>query len=238
MFSRLPAFIGLSPRMRGTVNFRRLAEDKTRFIPADAGNGPLLSLQEKPHAVYPRGCGERKTAVQDFYQANGLSPRMRGTGLSIGGTYRDWRFIPADAGNGDVSSRICILNPVYPRGCGERTAPMPLACSVNGLSPRMRGTGTGLSWVCLHTRFIPADAGNGPVATSDYARSPVYPRGCGERPSFRFGPYSLNGLSPRMRGTEADDIAMFLKARFIPADAGNSETLMLNRGLSAVYPRG
>src|SRR5690606_2879726 len=102
----------------------------------------------------------------------------------------------------------------------------------------MRGTGTDLSWVCLHTRFIPADAGNGPVATSDYARSPVYPRGCGERPSFRFGPYSLNGLSPPMRGTEADDIAMFLKARFIPADAGNSETLRLGRGLSAVYPRG
>src|SRR5690606_22680332 len=131
------------------------------------------------------------------------------------------RFIPADAGNGLLAQVLVQVQPVYPRGCGERTLSLA-ACGLNtGLSPRMRGTVAQHTGVQVTARFIPADAGNGRHQTPAANLETVYPRGCGERyPSIKeiVGP---SGLSPRMRGTVVLPLQCQRPQRFIPADAGN-----------------
>ena len=99
--------------------------------------------------------------------------------------------------------------------CGEQspcTAARALAC---GSSPRVRGTG------CRHTqdrhraRFIPACAGNSPVAPRPRRHTPVHPRVCGEQVTSRH----------------------LASLRFIPACAGNRSSMMMSGSVSSVHPR-
>src|SRR5690606_20965192 len=112
----------------------------TRFIPADAGNGVRFTPHCTERTVYPRGCGERFAGAGAGTGSAGLSPRMRGTDTELGSLRSEYRFIPADAGNGGAAYRRTGHSTVYPRGCGERTSPNTGSQSGNGLSPRMRGT--------------------------------------------------------------------------------------------------
>ena len=75
-----PAWIGSSPRARGTGGLSKPPSFRLRFIPARAGNGPIT--------------GARLSA------ANGSSPRARGTGIEPARRMARIRFIPARAGNG------------------------------------------------------------------------------------------------------------------------------------------
>src|SRR5690606_38987177 len=111
---------GLSPRMRGTAPGSGVLPGRSRFIPADAGNGGGQAMPSLGGPVYPRGCGERGQTLLHENRIDGLSPRMRGTVRFCLIGREVLRFIPADAGNG---SRVCspvIPVTVYPRGCGER----------------------------------------------------------------------------------------------------------------------
>src|SRR5690606_15897972 len=172
---------GLSPRMRGTVLYCRYRKSRTRFIPADAGNGSHDTILDIIGPVYPRGCGERGSASAEPIATGGLSPRMRGTDNLTEDEMINIRFIPADAGNGGfIRDRDSGL-PVYPRGCGERLIRCHLAGVDRGLSPRMRGTDIMCDAAFLIERFIPADAGNGVTHGCSHEGKTVYPRGCGER---------------------------------------------------------
>src|SRR5690554_4934369 len=172
---------GLSPRMRGTGQYRQIQYRQGRFIPADAGNGRTHAEQVGDNAVYPRGCGERHLAGVDRLTVAGLSPRMRGTAVSLQDQVFNNRFIPADAGNGTPAPILIALEAVYPRGCGERKS--------------LSVFGSRISW------FIPADAGNGTRQQFSAPVMPVYPRGCGERQTVNVQTDTGTGLSPRMRGT-------------------------------------
>src|SRR5690554_134853 len=152
---------GLSPRMRGTETIFNNGVNNGRFIPADAGNGFLSFKHQAGFTVYPRGCGERIPYQLLDAWARGLSPRMRGTVISMGNSPNERRFIPADAGNGPTRIPASILLPVYPRGCGEREPARQAGGCLRGLSPRMRGTALISLPVLFLLRFIPADAGNG-----------------------------------------------------------------------------
>src|SRR5690606_20965193 len=186
---------GLSPRMRGTVWQNTIVPQLRRFIPADAGNGDTNIHPVGQLPVYPRGCGERFYHPLQAIKQPGLSPRMRGTGFGLLRTAPSGRFIPADAGNGLLAQVLVQVQPVYPRGCGERTLSLA-ACGLNtGLSPRMRGTVAQHTGVQVTARFIPADAGNGRHQTPAANLETVYPRGCGERyPSIKeiVGPSGLS----------------------------------------------
>ena len=149
-------------------------------------------------------------------QADGSSPRVRGTHDATGTGEAIVRFIPACAGNSSARGTCSPRRPVHPRVCGElaedaRRRPLPLrfipAVALRrmdsiGSSPRVRGTRHGAADVEQELRFIPACAGNSVCAAKGAPSKPVHPRVCGElaRDGRRLG---------RDR-------------RFIPACAGNS----------------
>ena len=195
---------GLSPLARGTPPLRSSTRSISRFIPAGAGNSRSILLALFRLAVYPRWRGELciKTSVKNF--AVGLSPLARGTRTRDAPRFVGTRFIPAGAGNSHHDARATRQGSVYPRWRGELEREMHPGLWELGLSPLARGT-----LIMTHgrpdkVRFIPAGAGNSPVASFPVVSSSVYPRWRGElfpRDCDRHRPI---GLSPLARGTQTD----------------------------------
>ena len=96
----------------------------------------------------------------------------------------------------------------------------PLFRNCNGLSPRVRGNLSVPVQTNLERGSIPACAGE-PGYT--YIRShytTVYPRVCGGTAASLRQALRLGGLSPRVRGNPWDEALVALRARSIPACAG------------------
>ncbi len=170
-------------------------------------------------AVHPRGRGEHLEAGDVARGSVGSSPRARGTPAdhSAGGVAD--RFIPAGAGTllrddharspsavhprgrGNTPGRRgrALRKPVHPRGRGEHIGNIRTVETIDGSSPRARGTRWHRRCPRRSTRFIPAGAGNTGSRRSAHAVRPVHPRGRGEHE--RFGPEltAINGSSPRAR---------------------------------------
>ncbi len=70
---------GSSPRLRGTLHRDRDNGDRTRFIPAPAGNTVLGMMIRTNMAVHPRACGEHSRCLPRMIVVSGSSPRLRGT---------------------------------------------------------------------------------------------------------------------------------------------------------------
>ena len=114
-------------------------------------------------------------------QADGLSPRLRGSGPALGIQPAGVRVIPAPAGIGLLVGIFLLLASGYPRACGDRILPeTPLAVS-GGLSPRLRGSAGPDAALPRGDRVIPAPAGIGRPEGLDAAPRPGYPRACGDR---------------------------------------------------------
>ena len=208
---------GSSPRMRGT-QIPLFAEIRLcRFIPAHAGN----TTDQAVTAALERGS----------------SPRMRGTPPVQEAAPQQLRFIPAHAGNTAPARPVRARNPVHPRACGEHTKARLISGPQRGSSPRMRGTQHPGGYRRRRQRFIPAHEGNTLEAQRPPRQMPVHPRACGEHAVGWCALMNATGSSPRMRGTQLEQIAGFRGARFIPAHAGNTERLSVARGGSAVHPR-
>ena len=73
----------------------------------------------------------------------------------------------------------------------------------------------------LKLRFIPAHAGNIPVASSGNVIVTVHPRARGEHKRRMTVKEIAVGSSPRTRGTYTDLSPLIHDERFIPAHAGN-----------------
>ena len=167
----------------------------------------------------------------------GSSPRVRGTGYArIAGDSRT-RFIPACAGNSKNCQAAVSSNPVHPRVCGEQVTGAPGTPSVNGSSPRVRGTGCWLRGVRRRRRFIPACAGNSRVSAFPAPQLSVHPRVCGEQSIIQSSSWPRYGSSPRVRGTGGERGGGVVRERFIPACAGNSRILKRPYLRTAVHPR-
>ena len=67
---------------------------------------------------------------------------------------------------------------------------------------------------------------------------PVHPRGRGEQNCQQVEQLDIGGSSPRTRGTGDNVTIENQKARFIPADAGNSTRQQTARPPPPVHPRG
>ena len=127
------------------------------------------------------------------------------------------RFIPALAGNMKADQPTLNLWPVHPRARGEHGSFHAGAGSINGSSPRSRGTCAYYALGFLSDRFIPALAGNmvkGLVAVQ-----------------------TLFGSSPRSRGTLRNPPRDGDQGRFIPALAGNIRARQTLPSIDAVHPR-
>ena len=106
-----------------------------------------------------------------------------------------------------------------------------------GSSPRMRGTpGSGEPPTTEHG-IIPADAGNTRAKSLETMYGLDHPRVCGEHlwmpPTM---PLTM-GSSPRMRGTQMQDIGIDLSDGIIPAYAGNTESFERGNGSCGDHPR-
>ena len=114
---------------------------------------------------------------------------------------------------------------------------MRLATDSAGSSPRVRGTRASSNPRRHTDRFIPACAGNSPLACPPPRRDTVHPRVCGELSANAARSRSIAGSSPRVRGTLLSRIAREGFKRFIPACAGNSHRRCSSPLPIAVHPR-
>ena len=151
---------GSSPRLRGTLCWRRVPVLQKRFIPAPAGNAVGQWTTHKIEAVHPRACGERLTPSISNSTQGGSSPRLRGTPIGFEEEQIVRRFIPAPAGNARRGALELGERAVHPRACGERSVCWFSRASRSGSSPRLRGTRRPAAGAPMLGRFIPAPAGN------------------------------------------------------------------------------
>ena len=215
--AELPAGPGSSPRVRGTPGPDQRGPDLNRFIPACAGNAAKSTTTPPSRAVHPRVCGERSTRSFCSRKLNGSSPRVRGTREAL--------------------ARQPPVSPVHPRVCGERWRNGRLAASMGGSSPRVRGTRAPATAGRGGARFIPACAGNAAWRAACPPHSPVHPRVCGERVWLPVSAPTLTGSSPRVRGTRQRLVLPLQERRFIPACAGNADSVRSSAPPRSVHPR-
>ena len=89
---------GLSPRVRGSPNLVQGFGQRDGSIPACAGE-PTPVLPRHPRGrVYPRVCGGADIMTPVVLVEGGLSPRVRGSHLQLGGRRGNRGSIPACAG--------------------------------------------------------------------------------------------------------------------------------------------
>ena len=109
--------MGLSPRVRGNLQVRKVNDVYFGSIPACAGE-PCRGLgMVRVDQVYPRVCGGTYGTVRYDPRIVGLSPRVRGN--LYGGEERggDYRSIPACAGEPPA---LISLNPNPPKDTDGR----------------------------------------------------------------------------------------------------------------------
>ena len=213
---------GSSPRARGTLRPTTPRAIPARFIPAGAGNTRSPRDFSPRFAVHPRGRGEHTGFWRIAAASCGSSPRARGTRSSCPVIRLAPWFIPAGAGNtSGAKSRLHAIT-VHPRGRGEHLWLGVPKMGVAGSSPRARGTRSETTAEFPHPRFIPAGAGNTPIAAGIIATPPVHPRGRGEHLDLKANLASPTGSSPRARGTRRRCRRRCRLRRFIPAGAGNT----------------
>ena len=107
----------------------------------------------------------------------------------------------------------------------------------NGSSPRLRGTRIPTLDMKRRRRFIPAPAGNARVLPATTGEAAVHPRACGEREVANGAAPFHGGSSPRLRGTLLGVLDLSIRARFIPAPAGNAYRISAGQSSSPVHPR-
>ena len=230
-------YTGSSPRLRGTDPRVLEPPNPSRFIPAPAGNRPLIPTRTQARPVHPRACGEQSKASSPPDSPDGSSPRLRGTVLHPPPRIDHFRFIPAPAGNSAPSTSTNRSLSVHPRACGEQLSGLVGFHSMFGSSPRLRGTVIRQHPTNDPSRFIPAPAGNR-LHPRSWARTvPVHPRACGEQMNQLTFASTSSGSSPRLRGTDKGNVVVGMLRRFIPAPAGNSPPSSRSPRLRPVHPR-
>ena len=208
---------GSSPRPRGTPCPGAARARITRFIPASAGNTTTASLRRWTGTVHPRVRGEHGKRYLDRPRQTGSSPRPRGTLARTLCCVRLHRFIPASAGNTQVSKWASEGRPVHPRVRGEH--------------PPEGGNRHVLRW------FIPASAGNTLSSSPITWVLTVHPRVRGEHARARIQGVWAGGSSPRPRGTRFNSRNSLYSSWFIPASAGNTYSSSASITVNPVHPR-
>ncbi len=131
---------GSSPRTRRTHRGARPGVGRERFIPTHAGNTYFAATKQTTSTVHPRARGEHFFPCLLRVSSYGSSPRTRGTHRSNAHKRNTRRFIPAHAGNTQISTVLDLPD--------------------SGSSPRTRGTRPRAARNRSPPRFIPAHAGN------------------------------------------------------------------------------
>ena len=228
---------GLSPRLRGNGPSSYLSIIQKGSIPALAGERePGPGTVSWPR-VYPRACGGTTAASFHAVPSVGLSPRLRGNGLSQIVRCRRHGSIPALAGERADVRCSGLAAWVYPRACGGTSPRFWLRRTSLGLSPRLRGNATRDSEYLQKRGSIPALAGERQLDQLWRDLKRVYPRACGGTFKHLLGLSAGSGLSPRLRGNGIVDSILTIGIGSIPALAGEREISLHVRVPNGVYPR-
>ena len=193
-------FKGLSPRVRGNQTVISLSWKGSRSIPARAGEPSEYLDHLITVTVYPRACGGTPSDPACL-------PALLGS-------------IPARAGEPEFAVMNRKTSEVYPRACGGTAPTRTLTLPIAGLSPRVRGNQGRQDQSRLRRRSIPARAGEPIKPGSAAITISVYPRACGGTMLSYALMITLMGLSPRVRGNQAQLSHSYVDARSIPARAG------------------
>ena len=170
---------GLSPRVRGNLDYTAARVGTGGSIPACAGEPLDLDAPSSHRPVYPRVCGGTPVTLYWWPPPTGLSPRVRGNRLVVTYPPANTRSIPACAGEPRVPLLPYCELWVYPRVCGGTEAIQVAAMAVAGLSPRVRGNQVSGRGRRRRYRSIPACAGEPGHRLRTGTLCTVYPRVCG-----------------------------------------------------------
>ncbi len=130
---------GSSPLARGTLVAGFYFADRSRFIPARAGNTQPPGLLSIPPPVHPRSRGEHFAVLDETAPVGGSSPLARGTHGCRADRRRTRRFIPARAGNTNTSLVVSRSGPRFiPARAGNTYFDVATAASIT-VHPRSRG---------------------------------------------------------------------------------------------------
>ena len=163
---RLPAQLGLSPRVRGNRLRPHGQRNDPGSIPACAGEPNGIVIIDAEKEVYPRVCGGTVLTAAALGVGAGLSPRVRGNRADLCPFPARRRSIPACAGEPTPGCGAPTPNPVYPRVCGGTVIRDADHAASAGLSPRVRGNPGAPTKAADWVRSIPACAGEPPCAWS------------------------------------------------------------------------
>ena len=106
-----------------------------------------------------------------------------------------------------------------------------------GSSPRVRGKRRWLPILEDLGRLIPACAGKTQGATPARRATSAHPRVCGENTTNEAKSGLLKGSSPRVRGKHPTGIVIHWWGRLIPACAGKTDWLGVDRWDASAHPR-
>ena len=228
---------GSSPLARGTRRAAHRVRPHRRFIPARAGNTGSAPRARGTGSVHPRSRGEHPPPAPTGGRCSGSSPLARGTLDRLRPRPRAHRFIPARAGNTVGTARLSLTRPVHPRSRGEHVDRAQLEDQTTGSSPLARGTPRRRHHAVPGHRFIPARAGNTPIAPPADSSTSVHPRSRGEHWSRPKASSTFSGSSPLARGTRERSRRDGGWIRFIPARAGNTIPIPRCQSCNPVHPR-
>ena len=167
----------------------------------------------------------------------GLSPRTRGSQAVARAGWGRYGSIPAHAGEPFAPRTLGPGSVVYPRARGGAADPQWVERCQRGLSPRTRGSRSGLYSARGKAGSIPAHAGE---PSTRRARGPgprVYPRARGGAGHVEGRERLPSGLSPRTRGSPNVFPPESSGAWSIPAHAGEPVQAATARQTCGVYPR-
>ena len=151
---------GSSPLSRGIRCLGEVSYRHGRIIPALAGNTSARASHPRASRDHPRSRGEYRASGGSEGKPPGSSPLSRGIRILNPGPSNRIRIIPALAGNTQPATRNRKIPQDHPRSRGEYTLILEQGFTVNGSSPLSRGIPPIPCSQMLHTRIIPALAGN------------------------------------------------------------------------------
>ena len=121
--------------------------------------------------------------------------------------------------------------------CGEHETNTAKGRRFKGSSPRVRGTQVEGGMLVQPVGIIPACAGNTRCPAARRALSRDHPRVCGEHTLAIIEPFSNQGSSPRVRGTQGCSAGWVKVSGIIPACAGNTGHLARSPLPTRDHPR-
>ncbi len=229
--------IQVSPRPRGSTRRRAAVPGAGPGFPAPAGIDPRSRWASHRPQRFPRARGDRPDMTLFASFASMVSPRPRGSTLSVLLRRLAFGGFPAPAGIDRPSSAARYRVSGFPRARGDRPIGLLDGRLAWRVSPRPRGSTSSRRRRPATTPGFPAPAGIDPRARPSLAEAAGFPRARGDRPPSRRSSRRGRRVSPRPRGSTRDHLGRDREGRGFPAPAGIDHLIGQPAALGGWFPR-